>query len=162
MKRNPLRLDYYKRYQEIIADYNKEKDRITIEETFAELMKFIDDLDEEDRRAIREGLNEENLALFDLLCKPDLKPKDRNRIKDVARQLLDHLKGEKLRIDNWREKESTTAEVKTFIHDFLWDESTGLPVGIYSPEEVNEKTELVFDHIFRQYEDAEHNIYAAA
>ena len=162
MKRNPLRLDYYKRYQEIIAEYNKEKDRITIEETFAELMKFIDDLDEEDRRAIREGLNEENLALFDLLCKPDLKPKDRNRIKDVARQLLDHLKDEKLRMDNWREKESTKAEVKTYIHDFLWDDKTGLPVDIYSPEEVNEKTELVFEHIFRQYEDAEHNIYAVA
>ncbi len=162
LQRNPLRLDYHKRYQEIIAEYNKEKDRITIEETFAELLKFIDDLDEEDRRAVREGLTEEDLALFDLICKPDLKPKDRNRIKDIARQLLDNLKDEKLRIDNWREKESTKAEVKTFIHDFLWDDTTGLPVGVYSPEEVNEKTELVFDHIFRQYEDAEHNIYAAA
>lgn len=162
LQRNPLRLDYYKQYQEIIAEYNKEKDRVTIEETFADLLKFIDDLDEEDRRAVREGLSEENLALFDLICKPDLKPKDRNRIKEIARQLLDNLKDEKLRIDNWREKETTKAEVKTFIHDFLWDDATGLPVGVYSHEEVNEKTELVFDHIFRQYQDAEHNIYAAA
>jgi type I restriction enzyme R subunit len=162
LQRNPLRLDYHKRYQEIIAEYNKEKDRITIEDTFAELLKFIDDLDEEDRRAMREGLSEEDLALFDLICKPDLKPKDRNRIKNIARQLLDNLKDEKLRIDNWREKESTKAEVKTFIHDFLWDDTTGLPVGVYSPEEVNEKTEIVFDHIFRQYQDAEHHIYAAA
>jgi type I restriction enzyme R subunit len=27
LARNPLRMDYYKKYQEIIADYNREKDR---------------------------------------------------------------------------------------------------------------------------------------
>jgi len=31
---NPMQMDYYKRYQEIIADYNREKDRVTVEETF--------------------------------------------------------------------------------------------------------------------------------
>jgi hypothetical protein len=35
LARNPLRMDYYKKYQEIIADYNREKDRVTVEETFA-------------------------------------------------------------------------------------------------------------------------------
>lgn len=160
MQRNPLRKDFYKRYQEIIAEYNKEKDRITIEETFAELLKFVADLDSEDKRTIREGLDEEHLALFDLLCKPSLSPKDRNKIKDVAQHLLDRLKVEKLRMDNWREKEATKAEVKTFIHDYLWDDKTGLPVGIYAPQEVNEKTELVFEHILRQYPDVEHNIYS--
>ena len=29
LARNPLRMDYYKKYQEIIADYNREKDRAT-------------------------------------------------------------------------------------------------------------------------------------
>ena len=28
LARNPLRMDYYKKYQEIIADYNREKDRV--------------------------------------------------------------------------------------------------------------------------------------
>jgi type I restriction enzyme R subunit len=160
MQRNPLRKDFYRRYQEIIAEYNKEKDRITIEETFAELLKFVADLDSEDKRTIREGLDEEHLALFDLLSKPSLSPKDRNKIKDVAQHLLDRLKVEKLRMDNWREKEATKAEVKTFIHDYLWDDKTGLPVGIYAPQEVDEKTELVFEHILRQYPDVEHNVYA--
>ena len=160
LKRNPLRRDYYKRYLEIIEGYNKEKDRITIEETFAELMKFIVGLDDEDKRAIREGLNEEYLALFDLLCKPDLSTKDRNRIKEIAQRLLDYLKNEKLRVDSWREKEATKAEVKTFIRNFLWDESTGLPIGVYTPEEVDEKTQVVFEHIFRQYPDADKNIYS--
>ena len=36
LAQNPQRMDYYKKYQEIIADYNREKDRVTIEETFAQ------------------------------------------------------------------------------------------------------------------------------
>ncbi len=160
MEQNPMRKDYYKQYQEIIEEYNKEKDRITIEETFEKLLKFMAELNDEDKRAIREGLNEEYLALFDLLCKPELTTKDRNRIKDVSKQLLDHLKNEKLHMDNWQKKDTTKADVKTFIRNFLWDDKTGLPVGVYTPQEVDEKTEVVFEHIFRQYPDGEGHVYA--
>ncbi len=38
LARNPMRMDYYKKYQEIIADYNREKDRVTVEATFAQLV----------------------------------------------------------------------------------------------------------------------------
>ena len=31
LARNPQRMDYYKRYSEIIADYNRDKDRVTID-----------------------------------------------------------------------------------------------------------------------------------
>jgi type I restriction enzyme R subunit len=65
-------MDYYKRYQEIVADYNREKDRVTIEQTFADLVDLMDSLDEEQRRAAEEGLNEDELALFDLLKKEKL------------------------------------------------------------------------------------------
>ena len=51
---NPLRMDYYKKYQEIIADYNRDKDRITIEETFAQVIDLINSLDAEQRRAVVE------------------------------------------------------------------------------------------------------------
>ena len=30
LARNPMRMDYYKKHQEIIADYNREKDRATL------------------------------------------------------------------------------------------------------------------------------------
>lgn len=60
-------MDYHKHYQEIIADYNREKDRIIIEETFAKLVDLAKTLDAEQRRAAEEGLSEEELALFDLL-----------------------------------------------------------------------------------------------
>jgi type I restriction enzyme R subunit len=38
LRTNPQRTDYYKKYQEIIADYNREKDRVTVEETFTRLL----------------------------------------------------------------------------------------------------------------------------
>jgi type I restriction enzyme R subunit len=158
--RNPLRADLYRRYQEIIADYNLEKDRMTIEETFAALLKFVDQLDREEKRAIREGLDEESLALFDLLEKPNLKPRERNKLKLVAKELLGRLKAEQLKVHDWREKEATRAAVKTFIHDFLWSEQSGLPSESYTPPEVEDKVEIVFNHVFRQYVDASNNAYA--
>lgn len=61
-------------YELIVAEYNREKDRVTIEKTFEELLKFVKDLNEEENRFMREGLDEESLAIFDLLSKPDLRP----------------------------------------------------------------------------------------
>jgi type I restriction enzyme R subunit len=162
IERNPLRIDFYKRYQEIIASYNTEKDRVTIEETFAALLRFVDQLDREEKRAIREGLDEETLALFDLLEKPNLLQKERNKLKSVAKELLERLKTERLKVQDWREKEATRSAVKSFIHDFLWNEQTGLPADSYTPIDVEEKVNLVFNHVFRQYVDAWHNAYVAA
>jgi type I restriction enzyme R subunit len=152
IQQNPLRTDFQKHYQEIIDAYNSEKDRATIERTFEELMKFVATLEDEEQRAIREGLDEESLALFDLLVKPDLSRNDRERIKKVAKDLLGTLKAEKLRIENWPEKEATRSAVRVTIRDFLYDEATGLPVAFYSDEEVETKTDLVYQHVFLQYQ----------
>lgn len=160
--RNPLRTDFYKRYQQVVEEYNREKDRLTIEQTFEALLKFMGELDDEEKRTVREGLDEEHLAVFDLLLKTDLNQRDRARVKKVAQDLLDALKREKLRIDNWREKEATKAEVRVFIHDFLWDDKTGLPPESFSTDEVEQKAELVFSHVYRQYDSATKNVYVAA
>ena len=32
LAQNPVRMDYYRKYSEIVADYNREKDRVTIEQ----------------------------------------------------------------------------------------------------------------------------------
>ncbi len=109
------------------------------------------ELDDEAHRAVREGLDEESLAIFDLLNKTDLKLSDIQRIKAVATQLLMRLKEEKLRVDQWREKEATRDAVRQAIHDFLWSEDTGLPVDCFAEQEVEVKAEDVFRHIYRAY-----------
>jgi type I restriction enzyme R subunit len=148
---NPLRTDFQRHYETIVAEYNSEKDRPTIERTFEQLLKFIQDLDEEATRAIREGLDEESLAIFDLLKKPELSANEIERIKDVAVELLKTLKEEKLKIDHWREKESTRDAVRLTIRDFLWSDATGLPLAAYTESDVHLKTDEVFRHVFRVY-----------
>ena len=96
-------------------------------------------MDEEDSRAIREGLDEESLAIFDLLRKDDLAATDIKRVKAVAVGLLETLKGKKLRVDQWREKETTRDAVRVAIRDFLWSDDTGLPVDTYSEAEVKDR-----------------------
>ena len=151
LQQNPLRTDFQLHYEKVIVEYNHEKDRATIERTFEALFKMVQELGEEDKRAVREGLDEESLAIFDLLKKQDLSASDIKRIKAVAVSLLEKLKAEKLRVDQWREKEATRDAVRVTIRDFLWSDETGLPVALYSEDDVQHRTEDVFQHVFRAY-----------
>lgn len=135
----------------IVAAYNREKDRATIERTFEELLKLVRELDREELRAVREGLDEESLALFDLLCKDRLTRKERARVKEVAVGLLEVVKVEIRRVSQWREKEATRDTVRSAIRDFLWDDATGLPSPRYSDDEVQARVDEVYRHIFRAY-----------
>jgi len=151
MEQNPMRSDFQRHYEKIIDEYNREKDRVNIEKTFEELLTFLESLDEEESRAVREGLDEESLALFDLLKKPDLSSREIKRIKEVSVELLRTLKEEKLKIDHWQDKEATRDSVRLMIGDFLWDDATGLPEDCYTENDVKAKTEEVFQHVFRVY-----------
>lgn len=115
------------------------------------VLKLVNALSAEEKRAQREHLNEETLALFDLLQKPDLKSKERERIKQVAAELLETLKAERLNIANWRDKEATRDAVRQQIYDFLYDENTGLPVNDYTPDEIPVLRDRVFQHVYRSY-----------
>jgi type I restriction enzyme R subunit len=150
--RNPLRKDFYDHYQKIVEGYNLEKDRKTIEETWEALIKLMKDLDEEEARCLREGLeNDEQLAIFDLLIrpeKPELTPQERGEIKQSAKGLLEKLQQGRLRFKQWKDNDSTQAEVRVAIRDYLYDDSTGLPARLYTPEEVAAKAGAVYEYIF--------------
>jgi len=148
---NPLRTDFQQHYEQIVSEYNSEKDRVTIEKTFEALFKLVQELDVEEHRAVREGLDEESLAIFDLLRKPELSAADIKRIKAVAVQLLERLKAEKLQVDHWRDKEATRDAVRVAIRDYLWDDATGLPVDAFGEEDVAARADDVFRHVYRVY-----------
>ena len=96
---------------------------------------------------MREGLDPETLALFNLLKKPDLSKSDIDRLKKVATSLLTTLEQRKSEIDDWRAKEATRDLMHQTINDFLYSDETGLPGG-YSPEEIAQKTQVVFGHVY--------------
>src|SRR5690554_1325937 len=155
VKENPLRLEFYEKYKEIIEEYNNGKDINATKKAFDDLSDFLKTLSEEDSRAIREGLDEETLAIFDLLKKDNLKDKEVDEVKKVAKQTLDSLKAEKLKIERWRESTQLRAQVKTTIYDtLLW-----LPQEPYSEDEVNEKTNVIYQHIFTNYPGGGQSVY---
>ena len=145
LAQNPLRTNLQQRYENLIAEYNREKDRPTIEKTFETLLKLVADLDEEKERSVREGLDESTLAVFDLLKKDDLTPGEIKHIKTVAVDLYARLEAELVRIRDWQNKEATRDRVKQTVFDFLYSDETGLPTS-YSEAEVTIKSDMVFGH----------------
>ena len=148
MRDNPLRLEFYDRYQEIIKEYNQGKSLEDTINAFNNLSTFIQDLNEEDARAIKENLDQESLAIFDLLRNgKELNKEEVKEVKKVSVDVLKILKIEKLNVERWRESRQITAQVKTIIFDTLqW-----LPQNTYSDTDVSEKTIQVYQHIYSNY-----------
>ena len=144
---NPGRMDYQKRYEEIISEYNSDKDKASIEIIFAQLLDLEKSLDEEQRRAAKESLSEEELAIFDLLRTEHLGKSDREKVKSASKGLLASLQALLPSIDHFTEKEQTQAEVKTTIRDFLHEQ---LPDSSFSIQDKEEMVDKVYGFVWQQ------------
>ncbi len=148
---NPTRTDYQERFDEIVRDYNTEKDKNTIEATFEALMKLTAEMSAESKRYVKEGLeNEEQLAVFDMLLKPDLDKADIKKIKSVAVSLLKQLEKQMRDVQDMFSKTSTRDRFRQSIYDFLYDDKTGLPVEQYTEDDLADKTDRLFQFFERQ------------
>lgn len=142
---NRTRLDFLDKFQKMINEYNAGSKNI--EEFFKELVEFARSLNEEEKRAVSEGLTEEELVIFDLLTKPEpkLTKVEEAEVKRVAKELLVKLKQEKLVLD-WRKKQQTRAEVLNTIEEIL----DALP-PVYVKPIYQKKCELAYQHFYIQY-----------
>jgi type I restriction enzyme R subunit len=154
--RNRSRMDFYETFQQMITDYNA--GATNAEALFAQLVKFAKDLNEEEQRGIREQLDDEQLAIFDILTRPSpqLTRAEREQVKRLARELLDTLKAERLVLE-WRSRQQTRAAVFVAIKDVLMN----LPQK-YSDEEYNVKCEAVYQHVYDSYYGAGGSVYGVA
>ena len=145
MNQNPTRKDLYEKLEALIADYNAGSHNI--QESFEQIRDFVQNLTAEETRHVKEGVSEEELALFDLLTKPnvELTKKDRQLVKNLAKELLAKLKQE-LVID-WRKKRQGKARVRRCIEDVL----DPLPEDAYSDELYEEKCGLIYEHVYESY-----------
>ena len=160
MAQNPLRLEFYDKYQKIIQEYNEGKDAEAIRKAFEELVKFINEMNEEEHRSAKEGLDEETLAIYDLLRKDDLTKAEEAKVKEVAIETLAKLKDKPLKVERYRESTQITAQVRTMILDNLYL----LPEACYPDDEVKTKTIDVYQHIYSNYYGggaSTYNTYAA-
>jgi type I restriction enzyme R subunit len=141
--RNPTRIHLVEKLEKLIEDYNL--GTLGVEAFFEALKALIGEMEEEERRAAREGLTEDELAVFDLLTKP--KPKlskpQEVSVKKVARDLLQKLQ-EHLSVAEWQAKQQTRAAVQSTIR-FTLNE---LPEEPYPEPVWNEKVDAVWAFIF--------------
>lgn len=149
VERNPLTVDYYKRYQEIIEEYNRGKDEVVIKETFRKLIELVNSYSEEEADTKREGLTDEQKAIFDILRQgKKLEEKEKNEIKKISIELLEELKKEKLRVDQWADKSVTAAAVFNYVNKTLFEV---LPYPTYQTDDIDLRTNLVYEHLKHQY-----------
>ncbi|RRQ46864.1 type I restriction endonuclease subunit R [Chryseobacterium sp. SC28] len=149
VERNPLTVDYYKRYQEIIEEYNRGKDDVVIKETFRKLIELVNAYSKEEADTKREGLTDEQKAIFDILRQgKKLEEKEKNEIKKISIELLEELKKEKLRVDQWADKSVTAAAVFNTVSKTLFET---LPYPTYHTDDIDLKTNLVYEHLKHQY-----------
>lgn len=159
LKENPLRIEFYERYQVIIEEYNKGKSLEDTVKAFNNLSEFIKELNLEEARAVRENLNDETLAIFDLLREgKTLQSEEIKEVKKVAVATLNLLKEQKLKVERWRDSRQISAQVKTMIFDSLqW-----LPTPIYTDDDVNDKTNSIYQHIYTNYPGGGNSVYLGA
>lgn len=147
LAKNPTRMDYQQKYEDIVAAYNSDKDRVSIEETFRRLTELVAELDAEQDRAVEEGLSEDELALFDLLKKEQLDKTEREKIKQASRELLAAIQTRLNELDRFWEKEQTKADIEVFILDEI---HTRLPSPPFSRDEKRAVAEAVYGHVWQQ------------
>ena len=142
-ERNPTRVHLVEKLEKLVEEYNLGK--LDVEAFFGALKVLVSEMDEEERRAARENLNEDELAIFDLLTrpKPKLTKKQETEVKKVARDLLEKLQ-EQLAVEDWKAKQQTRAEVQKTIR-FTLNE---LPEEPYPEPLWNEKVDAVWAFIF--------------
>ena len=153
VQRNPTRDTLIQSFEKLLEEYNSGSKNI--EEFFEALMKFAQTLTEEEQRGMREELTEEELAIFDLLYKPELKEPEIKAIKSVAKDLLERLKDTALVLD-WRRTQQGRASVLVTIKDVLYEE---LP-ELYDEGLIETKTMKIFSHIYESYPGDGVNVYA--
>jgi type I restriction enzyme R subunit len=153
---NPTRQDWVERFQQLIDDYNAGS--ANLEQFFQQLIDFTKALNEEERRSLAENLDEEQLAIYDLLMRPapDLSEPERKQVKKVAESLRELLKREKL-VLNWRKEQQSRAAVRLAVEMKL-DE---LPEK-YDSDLFQQKCEVVYLHVFDSYWDDGRSIYSTS
>jgi type I restriction enzyme R subunit len=151
---NRTRMNFLEEFQKMIDEYNAGASNL--ETLFDRLLAFTKRLSEEEKRGISEQLTEEELVIFDLLTKPEMKltRSEEQEVKKVARELLETLKREKLGLD-WKKGQTTRAAVRFTVETVL----DHLP-RTFTPELYEKKCERVYQHVFDSYSGQGQGIYS--
>ncbi|MBD1399871.1 type I restriction endonuclease subunit R [Pelovirga terrestris] len=142
LNRNCTRRDFAERLQEIIDNYNAGSN--SADSDFAELVKFAESLKEEEARHVREGLTEDELEIYDLLCKDNMTKTDEKKVRLAAKALLKRLIEEKPKVlvQDWYKDSQTRLSVRDEVGAVL---DRYLPEDTYDKDLFTQKRDKVFE-----------------
>ncbi|QCE42393.1 type I restriction endonuclease subunit R [Psychroserpens sp. NJDZ02] len=145
LAQNKTRGSFLERFEKIIEDYNSGS--LSIEEAYEDLMKQAENMSEEQERAAKSGMTEEQQELFDLLKKEKLSKEEEKKVKLAATELLTIMfdANNKILIQEWHKEKATQEMVKNEIRKIL---GGSLPEKPYGREEFGEKVDLTFQHFY--------------
>ncbi|MHB9070232.1 MAG: type I restriction endonuclease subunit R [Sedimentisphaerales bacterium] len=145
LKENSTRTNFAEKLQEIINKYNS--GGASTENYYNELLKYTEDLKEEDERYIKEGLSKDELELFDILKKDKMTKAEEISVKNAAKHLLHRLIEEqpKVLIQDWFKDSQSQNRVKTAIEEVL---DKDLPESSYNRVLFKEKSKKLFELVY--------------
>ena len=142
LKKNRTRRDFAERLQEIIDNYNAGSS--SADADFEELVKFAASLKEEEERHVREGLTEDELEIYDLLCKEKMTKVDEKKVRLAAKALIKRLTEEapNVLVQDWFKDSQTRLAVRDEVGKVL---DFYLPQESYNKSLFTEKRDKVFE-----------------
>jgi type I restriction enzyme R subunit len=142
MKQNLTRRDFAQRLQAIIDTYNAGS--TSADADYAALLRFTQALREEEERHVRMGLTEDELELYDLLCKDKMTKEEEQRVRLAAKALLRRLTGDapKVLVQDWFKDSQTRLAVRDEVGKVL---DLHLPDQGYDKDLFTQKRDRVFE-----------------
>jgi len=143
---NVTRTQFAERFRNIVDEYNAGGSRN--DDFYEKLLELMEQLFKEEQRHIKEELTEEELEIFDLLCKEHLTQEEEKKVKLAAKELYNTLISKKkdLFVVGWQNdpqpKERVKSEIVTVLNTFLPES--------YDREVFLHKSSIVFNHIVDQ------------
>ncbi len=148
---NPTLNDFRERFDKIVSEYNKEKDKNTIEATFEALMRLTAEMEAAAQAHVALGLTAEQKPVFDLLVRADLTKAEIRQIKSASASLLIAIRKKIEEVQDIFQKQSTRDGLRQEIYDLLYDENTGLPATKYDDDALDIKTDVLFQFFETRY-----------
>jgi type I restriction enzyme, R subunit len=142
LRQNSTRRGFAERLQAIIDRYNAGSS--SVDADFADLLRFAQQLGEEERRHVQLGLTEDELELYDLLRKDRMTQAEEQKVRLAAKALLKRLTetSPKILVQDWFKDVQTRLTVRNEVEAVL---DKYLPLESYDKDLFLQKRDTVFE-----------------
>jgi len=146
MQTNATRIDFAQRLQEIVDNYNSGGS--STENYYEDLVRFTQEMKEEDERHVREGLKEDELELFDMLKKEKMTEAETQKAKLAAKSLLHRLLEEhpKVLVQDWFKDSQSQKAVRSAVEKVLDENLPETYDRVMFKEKCDNLFELILDY----------------